>query len=55
MPAQTLLLRRMEVQLLSLLGELGAGGDWAAITAEHHSGKPASTDLGREERRMAGT
>jgi hypothetical protein len=54
MPADTLLLRRMEVQLLSLLGDLGAGGDWAAITAEHHSGQPASTDLGREARGTAG-
>jgi hypothetical protein len=45
-----LLLRRMEVQLVSLLGELRAGGDWAAITAEHHSNKPASTALGREDR-----
>lgn len=53
MPPDTLLLRRMEVQLLSLLGDLRAGGDWAAITAEHHSGRPPSTDLGREERRMA--
>ena len=50
MPANTLLRRRMEVQLLSLPGELGASRDWAAITAEHHSGRPASTDLGREER-----
>jgi hypothetical protein len=33
-PAPTLLLRRMEVQLLSLLGELRAGGDWAAIAAK---------------------
>ncbi|MGZ8649902.1 MAG: ABC1 kinase family protein [Solirubrobacteraceae bacterium] len=48
-PASTLLLRRMEVQLLSLLGEFGAGADWAAIAAEHHSGRPASTALGRAE------
>jgi hypothetical protein len=50
MPAPTLLLRRMELQLLSLLGELRAGADWAAIAAEHHSGRPASTALGREDR-----
>ena len=48
MPPPTLLLRRMEVQLLALLGDLGAGGDWGAIAAEHHSGAPASTALGRE-------
>ena len=41
MPPPTLLLRRMEVQLLALLGELHAGADWGAITAEHHSGEPA--------------
>jgi hypothetical protein len=49
MPPHTLLLRRMEVQLLSLLGELRAGGDWAAITAEQHSDQPARTTLGRED------
>ena len=48
-PPATLLLRRMEIQLLSLLGDLGAGGDWGAISAEHHSGEPASTELGRDE------
>jgi predicted unusual protein kinase regulating ubiquinone biosynthesis (AarF/ABC1/UbiB family) len=45
-PPATLLLRRMEIQLLALLGNLNAGADWGAITAEHHSGKPASTALG---------
>jgi predicted unusual protein kinase regulating ubiquinone biosynthesis (AarF/ABC1/UbiB family) len=50
MPAPTLLLRRMELQLLSLLGELRAGADWAAIAAEHHSNRPPSTALGREDR-----
>jgi predicted unusual protein kinase regulating ubiquinone biosynthesis (AarF/ABC1/UbiB family) len=50
MPAHTLLLRRMELQLVSLLGELRAGGEWAAITAEYHSDEPASTALGREDR-----
>ena len=37
MPPPTLLLRRMELQVLALLGELHAGADWGAITAEHHS------------------
>jgi ABC1 atypical kinase-like domain len=45
-PPPTLLLRRMEVQLLALLGELRAGADWGAIAAEHHSGAPPSTALG---------
>jgi predicted unusual protein kinase regulating ubiquinone biosynthesis (AarF/ABC1/UbiB family) len=49
MPPPTLLLRRMEVQVLMLLGDFHAEGDWGAITAEHHSGKPGSTALGREE------
>jgi predicted unusual protein kinase regulating ubiquinone biosynthesis (AarF/ABC1/UbiB family) len=49
MPPPTLLLRRMEVQVLSLLGDFRAGADWGAITAEHHSGKPLSTALGRED------
>jgi predicted unusual protein kinase regulating ubiquinone biosynthesis (AarF/ABC1/UbiB family) len=49
MPPPTLLLRRMEVQVLSLLGDFHAGADWGAITAEHHSGKPPSTALGRED------
>jgi predicted unusual protein kinase regulating ubiquinone biosynthesis (AarF/ABC1/UbiB family) len=50
MPPPTLLLRRMELQVLALLGELRAGADWGAISAEHHSGQPASTALGREDR-----
>jgi hypothetical protein len=48
-PPAALLLRRVEIQLLSLLGDLNAGADWGAITAEHHSGKPASTALGQEQ------
>jgi predicted unusual protein kinase regulating ubiquinone biosynthesis (AarF/ABC1/UbiB family) len=48
-PPETLLLRRMEVQVLSLLGALRAGGDWGAIAAEHHAGEPVSTALGRED------
>ena len=48
-PPRTLLLRRMEVQMLSLLGDLRAGGDWAAIAAEHWADQPPSTPLGRED------
>jgi ABC1 atypical kinase-like domain len=50
MPARTLLLRRMELQLVGLLSEWGAGADWGAITAEYHSDTPAATAIGREER-----
>jgi hypothetical protein len=35
--------------MLSLLGELGAGGDWAAIAAEHWAGQPPLTSLGQED------
>jgi predicted unusual protein kinase regulating ubiquinone biosynthesis (AarF/ABC1/UbiB family) len=48
-PAETLLLRRMEVQILGLLGDLGAAADWGEIAAEHHSGAPPSTPLGRDD------
>jgi predicted unusual protein kinase regulating ubiquinone biosynthesis (AarF/ABC1/UbiB family) len=48
-PPATLLLRRMEIQVLSLLGALRAGGNWGAIAAEHHAGEPVSTALGRED------
>jgi len=49
LPPPTLLPRRMEVQMLSFLGELRAGGDWAAIAAEHWAEKPPSTPVGRED------
>src|SRR5687768_12784506 len=55
MPPATLLLRRMEVQVLMLLGDFRAEADWGAITAEHHSGKPVSTALGREESAFLGS
>jgi predicted unusual protein kinase regulating ubiquinone biosynthesis (AarF/ABC1/UbiB family) len=48
-PPSTLLLRRMEIQMLSLLGELRAGGDWAGIAAEHWAGQAPLTPLGRED------
>jgi hypothetical protein len=50
LPPPTLLLRRMELQLLALLGALNAGGDWGAIAAEYQSDHTASTALGREDR-----
>ena len=49
LPAPTLLLRRMELQVLSVLGDLRAGADWGALTAEHHAGARPSTALGRED------
>jgi len=48
-PPPTLLLRRMEIQTLSLLGELRAGGAWAAIAAEHWAAQPPLTPLDQED------
>ena len=53
-PPPTLLMRRMELQMLMLLGALEAGGDWGAIAAEHHSGRPPATALGREDHAFFG-
>jgi predicted unusual protein kinase regulating ubiquinone biosynthesis (AarF/ABC1/UbiB family) len=49
-PPPTLLLRRMELQVLAVLGQLRAGADWGAIAAEHYAAGPVSTALGREDR-----
>jgi predicted unusual protein kinase regulating ubiquinone biosynthesis (AarF/ABC1/UbiB family) len=54
MPPPTLLLRRMELQVLSLLGDLRAGADWGVVSTEHHSAKPPSTALGREDHAFFG-
>jgi hypothetical protein len=48
--APTVLLRRMELQVLSVLGDLRAGADWGALAAEHHAAATVSTALGREDR-----
>jgi predicted unusual protein kinase regulating ubiquinone biosynthesis (AarF/ABC1/UbiB family) len=48
LPPHTMLLRRLEVQLATLLGDLHAGADWAAITAELHSDLPPPAPLGRK-------
>ena len=48
-PPPTLLLRRMEIQMLSLLGELRASGDWASIAAEHWADQPPQTQVGRDD------
>jgi hypothetical protein len=48
-PPPTLLLRRLEIQVLSLLGELHATGDWAKIAAEHWADQPPQAPLGRED------
>jgi hypothetical protein len=49
MPAQALLLRRMEGLLFGVLGELRAGADWGSLALEYVAGEPPSTELGRVE------
>ena len=53
-PPPTLLMRRVELQMLRLLGNLRAGADWGAIAAEHHSRTAPSTALGAEDRAFFG-
>jgi len=48
-PPQALLIRRMEGLVFSVLGELRAGGDWAALAREFFAGEPASTPLGEQD------
>jgi predicted unusual protein kinase regulating ubiquinone biosynthesis (AarF/ABC1/UbiB family) len=49
LPAQALLLRRMEGLVLSTLGEVRARADWHAIAREYYAGGPPSTPLGAAE------
>jgi hypothetical protein len=49
LPPQALLIRRMEGLVLSVLGELRAGADWAAIGAEYYDDAPPSTPLGEHD------
>ena len=49
LPPPTLLLRRMEVQMLSLLGELARRRRLGGIAAEYWADQPPSTPLGRED------
>jgi hypothetical protein len=48
-PAQALLLRRMEGLLFSVLGELRAGADWGRLALEYIADEPPSTELGTLE------
>jgi len=41
-PPQALLIRRMDGLVMAVLGELRAGGDWAALAAEYFDGRPPS-------------
>ncbi len=48
-PPQALLMRRMEGLVLSTLGELRAGADWARLGGEYWSDAPPSTPLGEQD------
>ena len=49
LPPASLLMRRMEGLLLSVLGDLRAGADWAGITMEYVAGAPPVSELGRQD------
>jgi predicted unusual protein kinase regulating ubiquinone biosynthesis (AarF/ABC1/UbiB family) len=49
-PAQALLIRRMEGLLFSVFGELRAGADWHSLALEYIAAGPSSTELGDVER-----
>jgi hypothetical protein len=46
LPAQALLLRRMEGLIFSVLGELRAGADWGALVREYVDSSDPTTALG---------
>ena len=48
-PPQALLIRRMDGLVMAVLGELRAGGDWAALAAEYYDGASPSTPLGEQD------
>ena len=49
LPPESLLLRRMEGLLLSVLAELRAGARWGELTAEYLRDAPPSTPLGEQD------
>jgi predicted unusual protein kinase regulating ubiquinone biosynthesis (AarF/ABC1/UbiB family) len=54
LPPASLLMRRMEALLLSVLGDLRAGADWGAIAREYVLGAAPSTPLGEADREFWG-
>lgn len=48
LPPDLIMLNRIQAGLNSILGLLGATANWHRIAAEYHSGRPASTELGKE-------
>lgn len=55
MNPEHLLGRRLEVQVLAVLGQLGACANWYRIAREWTYGDPPQTDLGRQEADFLGT
>jgi predicted unusual protein kinase regulating ubiquinone biosynthesis (AarF/ABC1/UbiB family) len=49
LPPQALLIRRMEGLVLTTLGELRAGGDWATLAEEYWGDTGPSTPLGEDD------
>jgi hypothetical protein len=49
LPPASLLMRRQEALILSVLADLRAGADWARIAREYAFGDPPSTELGIAE------
>jgi predicted unusual protein kinase regulating ubiquinone biosynthesis (AarF/ABC1/UbiB family) len=55
MDPEHLLGRRLEVQVLAVLGQLRASGNWYRVAREWVYGDPPVTDLGRQEAEFFGT
>jgi hypothetical protein len=49
LPPESLLMRRMEGLLLSVLAQLRAGADWRGIVEEYVRDAPPSTPLGEQD------
>jgi predicted unusual protein kinase regulating ubiquinone biosynthesis (AarF/ABC1/UbiB family) len=49
LPPQALLIRRMEMLLLSTLGELSVGADWGRLAREYIADDPPHTPLGEQD------
>ncbi|HEV2973530.1 MAG TPA: AarF/ABC1/UbiB kinase family protein [Solirubrobacteraceae bacterium] len=49
LPAETILIRRMQAIVAVVLGQLRASADWGAIAAEYLHGEPPATPLGEAE------
>jgi hypothetical protein len=55
MNPEHLLGRRLEVQVLAVLGQLSSSANWYRIAREWEYGEPPQTELGRQEAEFLGT